>query len=251
MHVWVLNELRYFITFFPDCTEEFFILQISSFSRLSGIILFFSFGTVFIASLRYNIYTNPKEAEFMESKKLSTKKIVLTALMAALTVIGSALRITLPVSIMGTTAFHLGNIFCALSGILLGPGLGGLAAGLGSAIYDMLNPAYIDECLITFVMKGAYGLVTGLIVWSGKNHDSYRKLTFATLAGAITYAVLYMAKNYFKGILIQGLVPVASAIALLDKVPATIFNAVVAVIFAPILASAIRTALKKNHITLE
>ena len=185
------------------------------------------------------------------TKTLSTKKIVLAALMAALTVVGSALRITLPVSIMGTTAFHLGNIFCALSGILLGPGLGGLAAGLGSMIYDMTNPAYIDECMITFLTKGAYGLVTGLIVWSGKEHESYAKLTMAALAGAVTYAVLYLAKNFFKGILIQGLVPAASAIALLDKLPATIFNAVVAILFAPMLATAIRTALKKNHLTLD
>lgn len=182
---------------------------------------------------------------------ISTKKIVVAALMAALTVVGSTLRITLPVSVMGTTAFHLGNIFCALSGILLGPGLGGLAAGLGSMIYDMLNPAYIEECLITFVMKGAYGLVTGLIVWAGKNHESYAKTTLATAAGAVTYAVLYLAKNYFMGIWVKGLVPMASAIALLEKVPATIFNAAVAVIFAPMLAKAIHTALKKNHLTLD
>lgn len=181
----------------------------------------------------------------------STKRMVLAALMAALTVVGSGLRIKLPVSVMGTTAFHLGNIFCALSGILLGPSLGGLAAGLGSMIYDMMDPIYIEECLITFVMKGAYGLVTGMIVWRGKEHESYRKMTLATVAGAITYAVLYLAKNYFKGILVQGLVPMASAIALLDKVPATIFNAVVAIIFAPMLAAAIRTALKKNHLTLD
>ena len=74
------------------------------------------------------------------NKTLSTKKLVLAALMAALTAAGSALRITMPVTIAGTTSFHLGNIFCALSGILLGPWLGGAAAGLGSAIYDMLTP---------------------------------------------------------------------------------------------------------------
>lgn len=184
-------------------------------------------------------------------QKISTKKIVLVALMAALTVVGSALRITLPVSIMGTTAFHLGNIFCALSGILLGPSLGGLAAGLGSFIYDLTNPAYFGEAWLTFLMKGAYGLVAGLIVWTGKNHESYRKATAATIAGAITYAVLYLTKSFFKGLLVQSLTPTASAIALLDKVPATIFNAVVAIIFAPMLAVAIRKALEKNHLTLE
>lgn len=186
-----------------------------------------------------------------QKSKLSTKKIVITALMAALTVVGSALRIKLPVSIMGTTAFHLGNIFCALSGILLGPSLGGLAAGLGSMIYDCMDPAYISECWITFLTKGAYGLVVGLIVWSGKNRDSYPKMTLATVAGAVTYAVLYLGKTFLKGIWVKGLVPVASAIALLEKVPATVFNAIVAVIFAPILAKAIRTGLERNHLTLD
>ena len=182
---------------------------------------------------------------------ISTRRIVLAALMAALTVVGSALRITLPVSIMGTTAFHLGNIFCALSGILLGPGLGSLAAGLGSAIYDMFNPMYIAEAWLTFLMKGAYGLATGLIFWHGKRAYSYLRATLATVAGAVTYAVLYLGKNYVKGILVQGLAPVASGLALLEKVPATVFNAIVAIVVAPALAAAIVKGLKQNHISLD
>ena len=46
--------------------------------------------------------------------KLSTKKIVFTALMAALVCVASTMRIVIPIDIGGTTAFHLGNIFCAL-----------------------------------------------------------------------------------------------------------------------------------------
>ena len=99
----------------------------------------------------------------MKQGKMTTRKIVFTALMAALVCVSSAIRIVIPVDIGGTTAFHLGNIFCALSGILLGPWLGGAAAGLGSAIYDMMNPAYIAECWLTFLMKGAYGLASGLV----------------------------------------------------------------------------------------
>lgn len=189
----------------------------------------------------------------MEIKRtLSTKKIVLTALMAALTAAGSALRITMPLTIAGTTSFHLGNIFCALSGILLGPWLGGAAAGLGSALYDMFNPLYISEAWITFLMKGAYGLASGLIIWSGKKEWGYGKAILASISGAITYAVLYLSKSYFYGgLLLSGLTPGSAWVIVIDKLPATIFNAAVAVIFAPILAVAIRTALKKNHLTLE
>ena len=83
----------------------------------------------------------------MEQKqKLTTRKIVFVALMAALTCIGSYMRVVIPISVGGNSAFHLGNIFCALSGILLGPWLGGFAAGLGSLLYDVLfYPDYISE----------------------------------------------------------------------------------------------------------
>ncbi len=183
---------------------------------------------------------------------ISTKRIVLTALLAALVVAGSALRITLPLEVAGTTSFHLGNIMCALSGILLGPWLGGLAAGLGSAIYDMMNPLYISECWITFLTKGAYGLAAGLVAATGKQPWGYGKAAAATVTGALVYALLYLGKSYYySGIFLNGLAPQAAALTVLSKLPATAFNAAVAVIFAPMLAVAIREALKENRLSLE
>lgn len=190
----------------------------------------------------------------MKKHTITTKKIVTAALLAALTVAGSALRITVPLDIAGTSSFHLGNILCALSGILLGPWWGGIAAGLGSAIYDMLNPLYISECWITFLTKGAYGLVAGLVAWSGHKGSTcgYWKAVAATVAGALTYAALYLSKSYFySGLLLSGLSPDAALLNLVTKLPATAFNAVVAVIGAPLLAAAITKALSEAHMTLE
>ena len=184
-------------------------------------------------------------------QKISTKKIVLVGLLAALTVVGSGLRIKVPAGIVGTSAFHLGNIMCALSGILMGPWLGGLAAGLGSAIYDMFDPMYIAECWLTFLMKGAYGVVVGLVFGLGKKEWNYLKATLASAAGAVTYAVLYLLKNYVKAMVVQGVAASAAWLAVLDKVPATVFNAVVAIAFAPLLASAIRNGLKRSHLSLD
>lgn len=182
----------------------------------------------------------------------TTKKIVFTAMLAALTVAGSALRIKVPADLVGTSAFHLGNILCALSGILLGPWLGGLAAGLGSAIYDMFDPMYISECWLTFLMKGAYGVAAGLIAHAGRKEWGYGKALIATCCGAITYAALYLAKSYFYGgLLLGGLTPEAALLNLVSKLPATTFNAAVAIVGAPILAVTIRQALKKSHLSLE
>lgn len=193
----------------------------------------------------------------MKTNTISTKKIVLTALLAALTVAGSYLRIKVP-SIVGTSAFHLGNIMCALSGILLGPVYGGLAAGLGSAIYDMFDPVYISECWITFIMKGAYGLVAGLIAWSGKTpwhagiKAGYLKALLAAIAGALTYAALYLCKScFYSGMLIKGLPFNALGVVLLEKIPATTFNAVVAIVAAPLMAVAISKALERAHLKLQ
>lgn len=195
----------------------------------------------------------------MKQKSIATKKIVVTALLAALTVAGSAIRVTLPIDIGGNTSFHLGNIMCALAGLLLGPWYGALAAGIGSMIYDFTNPLYIAESWITLLTKGAYGLVAGLVFLAasklfqkqeGAVWASYVKAALATTAGAVTYAVLYLLKSYIKGIVVSGLTHDAAMLALAAKLPATIFNGVVAIIFAPILIVAIKSALKKNHLEI-
>lgn len=196
-------------------------------------------------------------------KKITTKRIVLTALMAALTVVGSAIRVTMPVDIAGTTSFHLGNIMCALSGLLLGPWFGGLAAALGSAIYDLTNPLYIAESWITFLTKGAYGLIAGLVFWYGDRfflairnlwkkavQAGYLKAAVASAFGAVTYAILYLLKSYLKGIWVSELTHEAAMLSVASKIPATVFNGVIAIIFAPILIVAIRAALKRNHLEI-
>lgn len=180
-------------------------------------------------------------------RRLSTQKLVLTALLAALTVVGSWLRIPSPFG-----EFHLGNIFCALSGLILGPWWGGLAAGMGSALFDVIfYPAYISECWITFLTKGIYGLMAGLIYFAGSNRG-YLKATLGSAAGAVAYAVIYLAKRYFyNGILLSGLSADVAWIEMIAKLPATIFNAVITIVCAPLLALAITKALKKNHLSLE
>ncbi len=187
----------------------------------------------------------------MAKEKISTKQIVLVGLLAALTCVGSGLRIKVPEAV-GTSAFHLGNILCALSGVLLGPWLGGLAAGLGSAIYDMLDPIYISECWLTFLMKGAYGILSGFIIRCGSRDWGYAKALLASVTGAVGYAVLYLTKTFFyTGMLIHGLTANAAWLSVISKIPATTFNAAVAIIATPLLAIALRKALAKSRLSID
>ena len=97
----------------------------------------------------------------MNQKKGNVNKLTMLGMMTALVFVSNYLRITMPIAIGGRTSFTLANIMCCLSGLLLGP-VGGFASGLGSAIYDLTNPAYAPECWITFLTKGVMGMVAGL-----------------------------------------------------------------------------------------
>ena len=178
-------------------------------------------------------------------------KLCVAAMMAALVFVGNYIRVKIPVSLGGTTAFTLANILCALSGLLLGPWWGGLAAGLGSAIFDMLDPEYIVEAPITFVTKGMYGLVAGLVLYClfRSARDKYGPQLLATACAAVGYMAVYSVKVFFyNGMFLQGL-PGADQcwLLVLSKLPATLFNGAVAMVGAPILGVAVMKALRSAH----
>ena len=176
-------------------------------------------------------------------------KLCMAAAMAALVALGSKLEIQIP-SVLGSSRFHLGNVMCALSGLLLGPWWGALASGLGSAIFDLFDPLRIMESPITFVTKGVYGLVAGVVYFKVfKGRSNYVTEAVSTAAAAVSYIAIYLVKVFFyNGLLIKGLAPDAAWLAVLEKIPSSAFNGVVAVIFAPILGVALHKVLKAAHL---
>lgn len=180
--------------------------------------------------------------------RFSTRKLALLGMMAAVVFAGNYARIVIPISLGGQTAFTLANIFCCLSGLLLGP-VGGLASGVGSALYDLMDPRYAADCWITFITKGAMGLSAGLAVAGALKSEklTYARALVGSAAACVTYYILYFAKTFFySGLLLKGLtVPLAGALVL-EKVPASIFNAAIALIAAPPLAIAIISALRRS-----
>lgn len=183
-------------------------------------------------------------------RKKAVLMLCVTAMMAALVAVGSKIPdIQIP-SPLGTNRFHLGNVMCALSGLLLGPWWGALASGLGSAIFDLFDPLRIMEAPITFLTKGVYGLVAGAVffkVFKGKSN--YVHEAVASALAAVSYIILYLAKSFFyNGLLVKGLTADAAWLAVLERIPASLFNGIVAVIFAPILGVALHKALKAAHL---
>lgn len=78
------------------------------------------------------------------------KKLVMTALFAALCCVATmSIRIPVPAT---NGYIHPGDAMVILSGIFLGPVFGGLAAGIGSMLSDLLG-GYMIYVPITFVVK--------------------------------------------------------------------------------------------------
>ena len=183
-------------------------------------------------------------------------KLCVASMMTALVTVFSGMRIMLPLAVGGVTAFQLGNIMCTLSGLLLGPWWGFAAAGLGSFIYDLTHGYYASEALITFFIKGVYGIVAGLVMHLvfvrllKKERDSYVSMLVSSLCAALAFLVVYSVKVYFyNGMFVEGFTtPVQCWALIVAKLPATLFNGAVAVIFAPILGVALHRALKAAHL---
>lgn len=199
-----------------------------------------------------------RETSMMNASKQheALVKLCTAALMTAIVFAGNYLRITMPVAVGGVTAFTLANILCALSGLLLGPWWGFLSAGLGSFLYDLTNPDYVAEAPITLVTKGMYGLVAGLVFYFvfvrllNRGRDSYPALVASTACAAVGYLLAYSFKNFFyNGMFIEGYTTAAQCWAVVAaKLPATVVNGALAVIFAPILGVALQKALRAAHL---
>ena len=178
-------------------------------------------------------------------RKLSIKKITLIGVMAAVVFVASQIQIRIPLG-GSETRVHIGNGFCLLCGLLLGPFTGGLSSGLGSAIFDLTNPVYLPSFPFTFTFQFLMAFICGKIAYSnGSKAENFKKNLIGSIIGAFTYVILYLSKSYITDIYVKGL-PQAGAIAKgLQRLGASTTNAVVGVIIAVLLAKALQPILKK------
>ena len=174
-------------------------------------------------------------------QRFTLKKIVYIGVLAALVCVVTFFRFPL----LGSKV-HFANAMCLLSGLLLGPVPGGLAAGFGSALYDALFGGYgFLDCAVTFVTKFLMAWVCAKIAFAG-DKDAKRPVwnIAASVIGALTYVALYMCKTFIFQKFVYGFPAEAVFATMLSKLPASLINAVAAMIAAPILYTALRTALE-------
>ena len=152
------------------------------------------------------------------------KRLVVAALFAALACVATmSIRIPTP----GTGGYiHPGDAIVILCGVVLGPVWGLLAAGIGSAMADLIG-GYFIYVPITFVIKGAVAFSAGMIYQKmGKTQKG--RYTAVALGGICD--IILVAGGYFLcEIMLYGVSGAAASI------PANIIQGVSGLILALVL----------------
>ena len=178
----------------------------------------------------------------MNSKTLH--RMVFTGMMAAFVFVATYfLKIHIPTP-AGPTMLKTGNILCLLGGLLFGPVCGGLAAGIGSGLYDLTDPAFASGAWLTFLFFFAMGFLSGLISHAGgANGENMRRNTVAVVVAALSYVFLYLAKSTIV-LMMAGSAFGPALLANGTKAVTSLTNAVIAVIGSLALVRPIQAALR-------
>ena len=181
----------------------------------------------------------------MNKKKFTVKDLAMIGVMAAIVFVGNQIQLPKIPTPLGPTRIHIGNVMCILGALLLGALPGGLAAGIGGAIYDLLDPFYAKEFWITFILKFGMAYVAGLIA-SGKK--TKLKVILAAVIGSLSYVALYLGKTFIVEYLVMGNPWQTVAGVLITKGTASLINAILAMVVSVILYYMMEPALKRTGI---
>lgn len=127
--------------------------------------------------------------------KKSVKKLVMAALLTALVCVATMI-VKIPSPLKGY--INLGDCVVLISGWLLQPGYGFLAAGLGSALADILS-GYVSYAPATFIIKGLMAIAVYFIykIMSKK----FSLVPAVIVAGIVAEIIMISGYFVFEGFL--------------------------------------------------
>ena len=182
----------------------------------------------------------------MNRKKITVHDLVVVGLMAAMVFVCTAFLKIGPIPTpAGPTQLKTGNAVCLLTGLLFGGWRGGLAAGIGSAIFDLTDPAFAPSAPFTLVFFFLMGFVCGAVSHlGGRDGKDARWNILSAAAGSVTYLILHLGKSVLTLVLAGSDLGAALAACSVKFITSGV-NAVFAVAVASLLAPVLRKALEQ------
>ena len=184
----------------------------------------------------------------MKNSRFTLYRIVIIGLTAAMVFVCTmflGIRIPTPT---GTTQLKTANAICLLTGLLFGGWTGGLAAGIGSALFDLTYPEWAAGAWLTFIFFFAMGAICGGIAHAGGAAGKNKARNWvAAICGAVGYWLLYIGKSIVV-LCLGGSVFSAAFIATVPKMLTGGINAVFAIVVSNLLAALLRPKLESAGI---
>lgn len=179
------------------------------------------------------------------------QQIVLLAMMTALCFAGPFINIPIPLGV-GNTMIHIGNALCLVAALLMGGVKGGLAGGIGMALYDLTNPVFVMYAPFTFIQKFVMGFLCGKIAFAKGNEErSLRRNLAGTIVGVL--ANIFFAQ--LNALIVDSLIMGQNWSAVLavggTKLIVNLINAALAVIIALLLYPPVQKALRLSKLLEE
>lgn len=154
---------------------------------------------------------------------ISTRKIVICAMLTALTTLATIV-IQVPSPMNGYVNF--GDVFVLFAAFMMGPIYSAVSAGLGSALADILT-GYVIYAPATLIIKASMAIVASIVYISLKKSFKHKQLPMIIggvlaelimVAGYFLYACLLMGEGLaaaasIPGNLIQGLVGIVVGVS--------------------------------------
>ena len=127
----------------------------------------------------------------------TTKRVAVSAMFAALCCVAT-MMIKIPSPLKGY--LNLGDCVVLLSGWLLPPAYGFLAAGIGSALADVFS-GYVVYAPATFVIKGLMALIAfkGFAEFSRLRNQTAGRVISGALAEVLMIAGYYVFEGFLYG----------------------------------------------------
>lgn len=183
-----------------------------------------------------------------DQKKFSIKDLAEIGVLAALVFVATYFIKFGPIpTLAGPTMLKTGNAVCFLGAMLFGKTKGGLAAGIGSAMFDLTQPAFVAGAPFTFAFFFAMAYVCGLVSKIGGNDGTKTKQNIiGAVCGAGTYLVLHLGKSFIT-LVLEGSEASAALVACSTKLITSGVNAIFAVVVSVLLAPVCKKALNRAY----
>ena len=156
--------------------------------------------------------------------KLTVKRIVYASMLTALCCIATMI-IKIPSPLKGY--LNLGDCVVLLSGFMLPPSYGFIAAGVGSAMADIFS-GYVVYAPVTFIVKGVMALISnyGFKLLGKKLAPISARIISAVIAESIMVLGYYVFEGF-----IYGFLPSVA------NIPANMIQGIVGLVFGVLLTA--------------